>query len=29
MIYISYFTQHTPYEQVMKDYLEPSLKKWG
>jgi len=29
MIYISYYTKNTPYEQVIKDYLEPSLKKWN
>ncbi len=29
MIIISYYTSNTPYENVMKDYLEPGLKKWN
>lgn len=29
MIYISYGTKNTPYESVIKDYLEKSLKFWG
>ena len=28
MIFISYFTQNTPYEEVMNDYLLPCLEKW-
>ncbi len=28
MIYISYYTKNTPYEQVMKDFLLPTLIKW-
>lgn len=28
MIYISYFTQHTPYEEVIETHLHPTLHKW-
>lgn len=26
---ISYYTEHTPYEQVAKDFIIPSCKKWN
>ena len=29
MIIISYYTENTPYEQVMNTRLRPSLEKWG
>jgi len=29
MIYISYYTQLTPYEEVIKTHLIPSLNKWS
>lgn len=29
MIYISYYTKNTPYEEVIKTYLLPSLKRWN
>ncbi|KKL20958.1 hypothetical protein LCGC14_2450270 [marine sediment metagenome] len=28
MIFISYYTENTPYEEVMNTHLLPSLKKW-
>lgn len=28
MIFISYYTKNTPYEEVMNTHLLPSLKKW-
>jgi hypothetical protein len=29
MIYISYYTKNTPYEQVVNECLLPSLRTWG
>lgn len=29
MIYCSFYTKNTPYEQVIKTYLEPSLIRWN
>ena len=29
MIYISFVTKNTPYENVVKEYLIPSLEKWN
>lgn len=29
MLFISYYTKKTPYENVITQYLEPSLKKWN